>query len=106
MDYCLRKINISKGFVGSNLSVIDFLFYEVCFYLHGFFYEILKRHVYFKNFFEFKKYFEKLPFFKKNLHKFEEKYVFFEFDDLEMNKNIEKYWKGSSKCLKQTFKQL
>ena len=29
-----------------------------------------------------------------------------EIDDLEMNKNIEKYWKGSSKCLKQTFKQL
>ena len=81
--------------------MVDFLFYEICFYLHGFFYEELKKHKYFKHFFEFKKNFEKQPFFKKNLSKFDEKFIFFEFDNLDMNKKIEKFWKGSSKCLKE-----
>lgn len=69
--------SVNKGFVCDTLSLVDFLYYETCFYLHGFFYEEIRKHKYFKNILDFKRNFEKLPFFKKNLSKFEEKYVFF-----------------------------
>jgi hypothetical protein len=53
----------------------------MCFYLQGFFNQELKKHIYFKHILEFKKKFEKLPFFKKNLQKLYDNYIFFEFDD-------------------------
>ena len=84
----------SKKFVLETLTLLDFVFYETCFYICGFYQEFIVNHLYYKHFLTFKKYFEKLDFFAKNKNRIEEKYLFLEFNNEKMNSEIEAAWRG------------
>jgi hypothetical protein len=78
----------TKKFVLDTITLVDFIFYEICFYLCGFYEEYIKNHPYFKHVYEFKKNFEKLDFYIKNKDKIEQKFVFLEFNNPELNSDI------------------
>ena len=76
IDYCLKVIAKGKEYIQESLTLADFLFYEQCFYLAGFFGTHIPKASPFRLIMEFKDRFESLPFFEKNRAKIEEKCLF------------------------------
>lgn len=63
IEYCIKVIARGKEYVQESLTLVDFLFYEQCFYLAGFLAEHIPKTSPFRLIMEFKDRFEKLPFF-------------------------------------------
>lgn len=42
LNFCTKKIKITKNWVLDELTIVDFYFYETCFYICGFFANYLK----------------------------------------------------------------
>lgn len=63
IDYCIKAIAKGKEYVQESLTLVDFLFYEQCFYLAGFFAQHIPKISPFRIIMEFKDRFEKLVFF-------------------------------------------
>jgi len=76
------------------VTIIDFIFYEQCFYINGFFGNYIGKDSEFKWYLTFKASFEGMPFFKKNHYKIREKYLFHAFSSQEINDIIQNCWKG------------
>ena len=56
----------NRSWVMGYLTIADFFFYEICFYLHNFLGSVLKNHAIYRNIVAFKKMFESQEFFLKN----------------------------------------
>lgn len=76
IDYCLKVLAKGKEYIQESITLVDFLFYEQCFYLAGFFAPHINKTSPFKLIIEFKDRFEKLPFFERNKARIEEKCLF------------------------------
>jgi hypothetical protein len=99
VEFCLRNLGRGRQWVLETLTIVDFVFFETCFYICGFFGEFVSSHGFFRLFAEFKDRFEQLDFHQQNRMQIEQKYLFFEFGNPEMNQQIEEKWKGHRQCL-------
>jgi hypothetical protein len=63
------------------LTLVDFIFYEQCFYLCGFFQQYFSPTGIHRLFAEFKHRFEQLPFFERHRKQIEERCLFHEFNN-------------------------
>lgn len=94
MEYCLRHLHKPQNTILEDLTIIDFIFYEQCFYINGFFGAYIGKESEFSSYIIFKNNFEGMQFFKKNQMKIKEKYLFHAFSNQEINDIIQSYWKG------------
>ena len=94
MEYCLKAVVKPQKTVLDALSIVDFVFYELCFYLNGFFGYYIPKEGEFRPYIEAKVAMEQLPFYKKNVNQILGKYLFHAFSSSEMNKVIQNNWKG------------
>lgn len=60
IDFCLKSVIKSKKYILDHLTLADFVFYEICYYICGFYGEFIANHPLYKYLLEFKKTFEKL----------------------------------------------
>lgn len=96
MDYCLKKLAKGSAFIVEEISIVDFLFYEICFYITGFFGNYIGNNLIYKFFKDFKARFESLPFFEKNRAQIEDVALFMAFGDEAVNTAIEETWNGGA----------
>lgn len=73
----------NKGWIMSNLTIADFFFYEICFYIVNFLGSSLKNSLIYRNFENFVNMFESQDFFKANIDKIKNKKIFMPFKDKE-----------------------
>lgn len=97
LEFCLKSLARGKKYIFDSLTLVDFIFYEQCFYICGFFQPYISTTSIFKFFNEFKTKFEQLPFFERHRKQIEERCLFHEYDNPKMNKLILETWKGG-KC--------
>lgn len=77
------------------MTVIDFVFYEICFYIDGFYKELIEKNSEYYGLIRFKNVFEKHEFFVKNKQKIQKNLLFFEFNAPALNSMVSKLWKGT-----------
>jgi hypothetical protein len=95
IDVCLKRFSKTKKCLFEYLTVIDFLFYEICFYVEGFYKDLIPKESEFYAFIKYKNLFEKQEFFLKNKNRLAENQLFFEFTIPTLNSMVGKLWKGS-----------
>lgn len=66
LEFCLLNLARGREYVLEELTIVDFIFYEQCFYICGFFQEFINPTGAYGLFTVFMKRFEKLPFFEKH----------------------------------------
>jgi len=92
----LRKLAKGSIFLLEDLSIVDFLFYETCFYVSGFFGKYISNNTLYRFFKDFRVRFESLPFFSKNKKRIEKVALFMAFNDEAVNTAIEESWEGGA----------
>ena len=97
---CEKLYADSGTFLLHNLTVLDFIFYEACFYCCNLFADIgvKKRRPVFS---AFKNFFEKSDFYQKNKSKIESYSVLMPEFNCEINEGLKKMWVGDKRlfCL-------
>ena len=95
IEVCYKRILKTKKYNFDYLTIIDFLFYEICYYIEGFYKDILPKESEFYGFIKFKTLFEKQDFYVKNKERLSQNQLFFEFTTPSLNLMVGKLWKGS-----------
>ena len=94
LNYCLKNHKTTKKWVFEYLSIVDFFFYDVCFYIINFFREIIEGDSFLNGIVTFVNLFESLDFFTKKEPEISSVKLFFPFSS-EINEiKIKNAWKG------------
>jgi hypothetical protein len=80
LEFCLLNLARGREYVLEHLTIADFVFYEQCFYICGFFQQYIPPTSAYAFFPLFMKRFEKLPFFNLHRHQIEQRSLFHQFN--------------------------
>lgn len=93
LNFCLKAHLKSQSWVMGDVSLVDFFFYEACFYIAGFLEPYIKNDPHLNGFNSFCKLFESLEFLKKGpINRMK---IFFPFKNQQMMEILVNAWNGS-----------
>ncbi len=94
MEFCMKQLARGKEWVLEELSVVDFLFYEICFYICGFLEKLIDPSSPYALLPAYMHRFELLPFYGRHRQDIEQRPLFHQFASPEVNATIQLTWKG------------